>query len=464
MLTQTNNQPAPGAEEELPDLVREAIDEVENGEDGGDAAADRQPPVILVVHASVGSGHRSAAIAIGQMIEKMRDEGSPAYPDGSPIAPDTRVEVLDALDFSRTSFDGDKVASSFTGKSRPFYDFTWRYTFTGRLLWGGGTCVNWVMFPRFTKLIERLKPQAVIATHILGANIAAGARLITRQRFPIVSVPTDYETEGLWPHSLTDAFCVGTEYMAETLRARKVPEDRIFITGIPTRTEFLEEYDREQARDEFQLPHDKKVVAILAGASLPAPYRLFREGIDAVLPYLHRYTDMQFVITAGRDEQYAAHTSRRIRDLGLSNATVLGYCTQMAKLMSACDLAVCKSGGLTVTECLCAGTPMILMGRAYGQEKANMDMLTGNGAAMHVTTPRELRASLDRFSANPRLLDSMLFNANLLRKPNAARDVVRITMNLVTNPQEHPTYRIFERFPSWYLVKFYIGNRPAHIR
>ena len=33
------------------------------------------------------------------------------------------------------------------------------------------------------------------------------------------------------------------------------------------------------------------------------------------------------------------------------------------------DLAICKSGGLTVTECLCAQVPMILLGKAYGQEK-----------------------------------------------------------------------------------------------
>ncbi|MDQ9780003.1 hypothetical protein RF400_15610, partial [Acinetobacter baumannii] len=50
-----------------------------------------------------------------------------------------KVEVLDILDFGRIIFDGDKTASMFTGFTRPYYDLTWRYTLTGRLLWAGGT-------------------------------------------------------------------------------------------------------------------------------------------------------------------------------------------------------------------------------------------------------------------------------------------------------------------------------------
>lgn len=470
MNTSSNTRIQDHEDEALPDLVQEAIAEVEAAEASKPQDAPATPkgktrPTILIMHSSVGSGHRSAADAIGQMLEKMRDEGEPAFPDGSPLPPDLNIMVLDSLDYGRIHFNGDRWASSFTGATRPYYDITWRYTFTGRLLWGGGTGISTVMFPRFTKLVRDVKPIAVIATHIMGANIAVGARMLTKQNFPIVSVPTDYETEGLWPHAFTDAFCVGTDYMAETLRARKIPEEKIRITGIPTRTDFLQEFDPIEAREEFGLPKDKKIVLILAGAKLPAPYRLFRERIDQTLPYLHRYTDMHFVIIAGSDEEYYEQASGRVKELGLPNVTVLGYCTEMSKLMCAADLAICKAGGLTVTECLCARTPMILVGRAYGQEKANVNMLTGNGAAMHVTTPRELRSRLDRFSANPMLLNSMLFNANLLRKPNAARDIVRVTCELIAEtPAAGTTHEWHRRLPGAYLMKLYIGDRPAHTR
>ena len=96
-----------------------------------------------------------------------------------------------------------------------------------------------------------------------------------------------------------------------------------------------------------------------------------------LLPYLHGFDDtLHFVFVAGSDADYARHLRQECDDLGLSNATVLDYVDDMAALMAASDLVICKSGGLTVTECLCAQVPMILLGKAYGQEKVNVQMLT----------------------------------------------------------------------------------------
>ena len=112
-----------------------------------DASASARPRV-LVVHASVGSGHRSAAIAIAQAVEELRDDPEAAARAGVSVPSDVEVEVLDILDFGRIRFDGNKTASMFTGITRPVYDLTWRFTFTGRLLWGGGTGISLTSWPR----------------------------------------------------------------------------------------------------------------------------------------------------------------------------------------------------------------------------------------------------------------------------------------------------------------------------
>ena len=182
-------------------------------------------PVIAIVHASVGSGHKAAAHAVAQSIEALK--GTNGIPE------DIEVDVLDILDYGRIKFDGNKTAASFTGATRPIYDITWRYTLTGRLLWGGGSGWSYVMFPSFNTYIREKKPLAVITTHIVAANVAVGARMITGIEYPVVCIPTDYEIEGWWPHKEADLFCVATEFMAETLRPRFVPESKISITGIP---------------------------------------------------------------------------------------------------------------------------------------------------------------------------------------------------------------------------------------
>ena len=374
---------------------------------------DATRPTVIVMHASVGSGHRSAANAVAQALELLRDD--PSLRDDVPCPEDLNVEVLDVLDFGRMRMNGDKMASMFTGPTRPIYDLTWRYTLTGRLLWAGGTAWSRIMFPRFTEHVRKVSPLAIVCTHITAANVAVGARMITGQSFPIVCVPTDYETEGLWPHLHSDLFCVANESMAETLRPRKVPEERIAITGIPARPAFRQEYDKAAGREKFGLPQDKRIALALAGAYLPTPYVRFREALDKMLPYLHRFKNTHLVIVAGADAEYAAHLRRECDELGIPNATVLDYVEGMAELMAASDLVICKPGGLTVTECLCAKAPMILLGRAYGQENINVRMLTSLGAALHVTTARELVGAMGHIDANPAIVEAMLTQGSYLR-------------------------------------------------
>lgn len=429
-------------------------------------ATDEGDPVILVVHASVGSGHRSAAYAIAEAIqnagERARaDAAGPALPAGldPALAARARVEVLDILDFGRIVFDGDATASMFTGWTRPFYDITWRYVLTGRLLWGGGTIWAHLMYPRFVEFVRAVRPAAIVATHITAANVAVSARMLTGQSFPILCVPTDYEAEGLWPHLHTDLFCVANEAMAETLRPRRVPEDRILITGIPASPAFSRDYDKTAARESFGLPADKIVVLALAGAKLPRPYVHFREALDELLPFMHRLPNMELVIVAGADEEYERRVRREVADFGLDNARVLGYVTRMAELMEAADVVICKPGGLTVTECLCARAPMILLGRAYGQEKANVRMLTAAGAAMAATTPRELLDTLRHISEHPASADAMLINASLLRRPHAADAIAAATFDLIA--KEPPRDG---KLRSRHFAHFYWGRKPAHTR
>lgn len=404
-------------------------------------------PVITIMHASVGSGHKAAANAVAQAIDRLR--GSDNVPEN------VVVDVLDVLDFGRIKFDGNKTAASFTGATRPIYDITWRYTLTGRLLWGGGSAWSRIMFPAFNDYVKEKKPIAVVCTHITAANVAVGARMMTEVDYPIICIPTDYEIEGLWPHKEADLFCVASEFMAETLRPRKVPEANITITGIPVRGGFEDErFDRDIVLEQFNLPNDKKIVLVLAGASLPQPYVRFRMAIEQTLPYLRRFDDMHFVFLPGKDIEYARNLKALFSGMKLENATVLDYVSDMASLMRASDLAVLKSGGLTVTECLCARLPMLLVGKSYGQEKANTVMLTSFGASLHATTARELVLTLERIHRYPEALDALLIGGNALRKPDAADDIVRATMEQTNIKRKHQRH----------FIEFYIGDKPAHTR
>ena len=59
--------------------------------------------------------------------------------------------------------------------------------------------------------------------------------------------------------------------------------------------------------------------------------------------------------------------------------TLLGFTTEMDELMTAADLFVGKPGGLTTSEVLAKGLPMVVINPIPGQEERNSDHLLEAG-------------------------------------------------------------------------------------
>ena len=403
-------------------------------------------PLVIIAHASVGSGHRSAAQAVSQAMQDLCGN----HPN---LPADAEIAVLDILDWGYVRFDGDKTANV-TVAFNSIYDFTWHYFLTGRLLWGGGWGWSPCMFKPFSRLVEKRKPIAIVATHIVAANAAVAARMVTRQKFPVVCVPTDYGAEGLWPHLDCDLFCAADDEMVKELLPRKVPADHIKVTGIPVRKGFAEPYDRAETLKGFGLPEDKINAIVMAGARLAQPYMPFREIVNKILPKLSEFPNMHFSFLAGADAEYAQKLKDYFEETNTTNVTVFNYIENIPGLMEASDMIIAKSGGLATTECLCAKLPLILVGKSYGQERANTLTVTAAGAAVKAETPEELLAELAYIHANPDRLDTMLSGGETLRRPYAARDVATATLDLVdtiTPPKRH-------------FAKVYWGGKPYRVR
>ena len=409
-----------------------------------DENSDR--PLVIVAHASVGSGHRSAAQATAQALEDLCGK-HPALPANTEIA------VLDILDFGYIKFDGDKTANV-TVAFDSLYDFAWHRTLTGRLLWGGGSAWSTFMFGRYTNLIRKRKPIAVIATHIVAANASVAARMVTKQPFPMVCIPTDYGAEGLWPNQGCDLFCAADETMVKELLPRRVPRSHIKVTGIPVRKGFSEPINRAQVLQRFGLPENKIICLVMAGARLPQPYIPFRKIVNEIVPLLGDFPNMHFAFLAGADEEYANGLKGYFAERSITNVSVFNYIEDIPQLMGASDMIVAKSGGLATTECLCARLPLILVGTPYGQERANTLTVTATGAAIEAKTSQELVERLTQIHQNPDILKSMLDSGETLRRPNAAHDAAVATLDLVGHVQ----------LPKRHLFNLYIGDKPYRVR
>lgn len=97
--------------------------------------------------------------------------------------------------------------------------------------------------------------------------------------------------------------------------------------------------------------------------------------------------------------------------------------------MACADLAVTKPGGLTVSECLAVGLPMVLIAPIPGQEERNADYLMEQGAAVKAHDGVALEYKIGRLIGNPERLARMRDSMRGLGHPDAAHAVLSHILN-----------------------------------
>jgi processive 1,2-diacylglycerol beta-glucosyltransferase len=99
----------------------------------------------------------------------------------------------------------------------------------------------------------------------------------------------------------------------------------------------------------------------------------------------------------------------------------------MHEWMAAADLLITKPGGLTSSEALALGKPMVVVNPIPGQESANSDFLLEHGAAVRVNRIEDLPYRLDKLLGSDRLRQ-MSQAALALGRPNSAAAVCQMAL------------------------------------
>ena len=82
-----------------------------------------------------------------------------------------------------------------------------------------------------------------------------------------------------------------------------------------------------------------------------------------------------------------------------------------------------KAGGLTVSEALAMGLPLIIFNPVPGQELFNVDFLVNYGAGLQARDEGDVVEKVRFLSTHPDRLQQMAANAGQLGKPAAAASV-----------------------------------------
>lgn len=138
---------------------------------------------------------------------------------------------------------------------------------------------------------------------------------------------------------------------------------------------------------------------------------------------------MQVVAIAGKNKKMKNNFEELVEETNSEDTVkVLAYTNQVPELMSISDLVISKPGGLTTTESLASGLPIIVINPIPGQETENAEFLEEKNVGIWLRKNDNIEEKLYDIFNNPSVLRKMKINARLLAKKNSTADICNILL------------------------------------
>jgi processive 1,2-diacylglycerol beta-glucosyltransferase len=268
----------------------------------------------------------------------------------------------------------------------------------------------------FVKMVRDYEPDWIVCTHFLPAEIISDLKRKGKMACPQAIVVTDLDMHALWLCRNFERYFVAldeTRYYLETLG---FPAEKITVSGIPIDPKFAEQRSKQELREKYGLePATPTIILSLGGFGVGR--------IDDLIDSLRKIsTPVQILAMCGRNEELKAKLEA---DQNASGARVVpvGYTRDMDEYMSASDLIVGKPGGLTTCEALAKGLVFVIVNPIPGQEERNSDHLLENGCAIRSNNPATLGYKIEQLLKDPQRMEAMRSNALRFAKPQAAFEI-----------------------------------------
>jgi processive 1,2-diacylglycerol beta-glucosyltransferase len=363
---------------------------------------------VLLLHASAGAGHRRAAEALANAFRE-RD-------------PQAEIAVRDLLDFTPPLFR-KTYGEGYLRIVRRVPEL-WSYLYglsdrKARVPWRRKVraAFNKVNTLSFFGYCDRFRPDLAICTHFLPLELLSTRSRRKRLSFRYAGVVTDFAVHALWIFPNVPAYCVATDEARRHMVRAGCPAEAVRVTGIPIDPVFTRTRPAPEARAALGLDPSLPAVLVLSGGFGVGP------AVEIVSAFRDGGTPCQLLVVAGanadlkaRVEAAAASIRRPIR--------VFGFVNNMHELMDAADVVVSKPGGLTASEVLAKGRPLLIVDPIPGQEQRNAEYILEAGAGVRLYDPADAPARVAEILGNPQRLEAMRRNAAATGRPHAARDIV----------------------------------------
>ena len=367
---------------------------------------------ILVVTASMGSGHNKAANAVAEAIKRK-------YPVN-------KINVIDFMSTETAYFNSlvKDIYLKMLDHTPSVYEFFYKFTSDSTK----GSTIQSVFAHAMKKdmreLIKKYEADMVICTHPFPCAAASYLKQTGEINIPLITVMTDFCVHQFWLYKNIDIYFTANDLLKKEMVNQGLLEERIFVTGIPVGYNFRVDYNRDDLLAKFKLEKDKPVALIMGGG-------LGLGGVKNALCQLERLKkDIQILVITGANvalwsemNEYAQHSKHKI--------FVWGYSHNIQEFMSVATFLISKPGALTISEALTRELPMILHDPIPGPEVDNAKFVSDNGAAIWVKHQDTLDAVVRDVLSDATILPKLRNNAKVLKKPYASDNIADVIANML---------------------------------
>ena len=370
---------------------------------------------ILIFYGSYGGGHLSASRNLKEYIEKN-------YPN-------SEVLMLDFMEYISKTINKitTKAYVDMAKNAKWMWGKIYYATEKGASLKVSSGAQK-ALSLRLVKLFKDFEPDLIISTHPFSSQMCAFLKFKGKLNCKLATVITDYAIHQQWfmfPEQVNYIF-VAHDGMKQELIKNGVEESKIYATGIPLSNRFLLNYNKEQILNELGLSIDKRTILFFAGGELG----LGKDNTFKLLKtIINSFPHLQVVAIAGKNKKMKNNFDELVEETNSSeNIKVLAYTNKVPELMSVSDLVISKPGGLTTTESLASGLPIIVINPIPGQETENAEFLEKNNVGIWLKKKDNIEEKLYDIFNNPSVLRKMKINARLLAKRNSTADICNILL------------------------------------